>query len=196
MPAVTWRSSVTQAQGFDMSAHRRTVGLWLLVFIWLLAATTLAVPETGWNFGRLWAAGGVVPAVLSSLLWRFRGDSRMTRFGLAGALISLIWMLTAHGTVAPWRDDGSACFAMALALLAAFTESDVLIFGTVLVLLHHLGAHVLELGPGDSTPPDLAQTLLRSGLVLLEASALVWLAIAMGGRVTAMRPAVPHAPDR
>lgn len=163
------------AQSLSLEAQRRVVGAALLVLLWLMLPVLLWLPlrplagsATGDSLGLSLVCG-------CTLLWRWRPNAKATRLGFTVGLLGMITLVTA-GSVGPgWQAANPAWFGMALAVLAAFSDSDVILVGMVLAMLHHLLAVMLPASHTTGVAPGLAETLLQAGLLLLESAALAWL---------------------
>ncbi len=180
------------SQRQDLRGHRRLVGLSLLVFLWMLVPV-LAWQPTGsrspdW---RVDLAGGGI-AAMASLLWGWRPDARLTRLGMGFALLTMIALVTDGGGDGPWQHDAPTCFAAALALLAAYADTEVILVGTAIVLIHHLALQAIRPHTDPAGDATLVRLLLQSGLILLEAAALVLLSTNATARARPL--AVPAPP--
>jgi methyl-accepting chemotaxis protein len=164
-------------RGQDLRAHRTLVGGALLAFVWMMLAVLACQPAatTPPAWGIDFAGFGV--AAFASLIWRWRPGARATRLGMGLAVLVLVTLVTDSGTGGPWQANGPACFEVALALLAAYADTEVILCATGAVLLHHLALHILSPQPGLMVGSGLVALLLQSGLLLLEAAALVLLSI-------------------
>src|SRR6201999_2824043 len=81
----------------------------------------------------------------------------------------------------PWQIDMHMYFFAALACLVAYCDYRPILAGTVAVALHHLALNVIipaAIFPGGA---DFGRVLLHAGILLLEASVLIWVAHELAG---------------
>lgn len=164
------------AAATGMDALRETASKALLILLWVhvpLSATIGMMRGTDW---LLPAAVMTAMAIAATLSWRISGSSPATRLTVAVALMGgvslFVYQLSGH----PWQTDGHMYFFAALAGLAVYCDYRVIIIGAAAVALHHLTLNFLlpaAVYPGGS---DFGRVVLHAVVLILEASALIWLA--------------------
>lgn len=159
-----------------MDALRETASKALLILLWVhvpLSAAIGLMRDTDWLVPASVMAAMAMAATLS---WRAYGSSPATRLTVAVALMGgvslFVYQLSGH----PWQTDGHMYFFAALAGLAVYCDYRVIVIGAAAVALHHLALNFLlpaAVYPGGS---DFGRVVLHAVVLILEASALIWLA--------------------
>jgi len=169
----------------DLAVLRRWADRLLLVFIWLhiplIAGLAWALGNAILPLGGM-ALGVAVVITLTDFTWTMGSARRVvTGVGLV-AMVSLT-LAACHGST--WQTDIHMYYFAALAVLAASCDRNVILAATVVTALHHLALNFLAPALVFSGGADLARVLLHAGILLLEASVLVFLTDYLARTITA-----------
>ena len=159
----------------DLPALRARASRFLILLLWL---NVLLVPGIALGAGNapLWpgVAAGVVAGV-AVLAWVRAPASQATRLTVAIALVALVSLAVAACSGTRWQEDAHLYYFAALAVLAAYCDRNVILVAAAATALHHLSLNVLApalVFPGGA---QLGRVAVHAVILLLEASALVWM---------------------
>jgi methyl-accepting chemotaxis protein len=160
----------------DLEALRETASKALITLLWLhvpVAAAIGIARGTDWLIPTLFT---VALAAAATLSWRSAGNGLSTSLLVAVALVGGVSMFTFQLSGHPWQIDIHMYFFAALACLVAYCDYRPLLAGTVAVALHHLALNFIlpaAIFPGGA---DFGRVVVHAGILILEASVLVWVA--------------------
>ena len=104
---------------------------------------------------------------------------------IGAALVGSISLMVATAAGSAWQVDLHMYYFAGLALLAAYCDVRVILFGAGLVALHHLGLNLVApalVFPGGG---DLGRVVLHAVILVLEAAALIGMVATINSLVTA-----------
>ena len=160
----------------DLDALRETASKALIALLWLhvpIAAAIGLARGTDWLMPTLFTAALAAAATFS---WRAAGNGLSTSLVVAVALMGGVSMFTFQLSGHPWQIDMHMYFFAALACLVAYCDYRPILAGTVAVALHHLLLNFIlpaAIFPGGA---DFGRVVLHAGILILEASVLLWVA--------------------
>jgi len=124
----------------------------------------------------LWPGlAGVVAAGVATLVWARVPASSATRLTVAVAQVAMVSLAVAACRGTSWQEDAHLYYFAALAVLAAYCDRNVILAAAAATALHHLGLNVLApalVFPGGA---QLGRVAVHAIILVLEASALVWM---------------------
>jgi methyl-accepting chemotaxis protein len=160
----------------DLGALRETASRALIALLWLHVPIALAIGlarGTDWLLPTLFT---VALAVTATLSWRTAGNGLSTNLLVAVALMGGVSVLTFQLSGHAWQIDMQMYFFAALACLVAYCDYRPILAGTIAVALHHLALNFTipaAIFPGGA---DFGRVVLHAGILILEASVLLWVA--------------------
>jgi methyl-accepting chemotaxis protein len=160
----------------DLNALRETASKALIALLWLHVPIALVIGmarDTGWLMPTLLTA---VLAAVATFSWRASGNGLSTSLLVAVALMGGVSVFTFQLSGHPWQIDMHMYFFAALACLVAYCDYRPILVGTVAVALHHLALNFIipaTIFPGGA---DFGRVVLHAGILILEASVLLWVA--------------------
>ena len=160
----------------DLDALRETASKALIPLLWLHVLVALAIGMArgaDWSIPTLFTFALAAAATLS---WRMSGNGLSTRLVFAIALMGGVSMFTFQMSGHPWQIDMHMYFFAALACLVAYCDYRPIVAGTVAVALHYLVLNFIlpaAVFPGGA---DFGRVVLHAGILVLEASVLLWVA--------------------
>ena len=182
-------------RGIDLDTLRRTATRLLVGFMWLqppiiaAAALALDVPVLASLATALVVAGCAQAAILLDK------DSTISRIALGVALMAHISILVAVFNGQAMQVDMHMYYFAALALLVAMCDWKVIAAAAFSVAVHHIALNYLLpnlIYPGGSNFFRLA---LHAVILLVEAGALMWLAMTVQGMFDAIVAAGERAEE-
>jgi len=160
----------------DLEVLREATSRALLVVLWLhvpVAAIIGMMRGIGW----MMPAGMMVAmALIATLSWRATGNALSTRLIFAVALMGGVAVIVFEMAGHPWQVDMHMYFFAALACVVSYCDYRPIIAASVAVALHHLVLNFVLpalVFPGGS---DLGRVAVHAGIVVIEATVLIWLA--------------------
>lgn len=159
----------------DLESLRETASKALIGLLWLHVPIAMAVgmARGAWLMPTFLT---VTFAAAATLSWRAAGNGLSTSLVVAVALMGGVSVFTYELAGHPWQIDMHMYFFAALACLVAYCDIRPLLAGTVAVALHHLALNFIipaAIFPGGA---DFGRVVLHAGILILEASVLVWVA--------------------
>lgn len=162
---------------FDsLQSMRATISRGLLMLLWLHVPV---VATTAWFLDRDWLAGSIMAAVVAGIataVWLAHPSRQTSRVTIAVAYVVVVSLLVGlcHGTA--WQVDLHMYYFASLAILATYCDIAVIVAAAATVALHHLALNFLApalVFPGGG---NFARVILHAVILVLEASALTWMA--------------------
>jgi methyl-accepting chemotaxis protein len=99
--------------------------------------------------------------------------ARRIMVGVASVvMVSLLVAASAGGT---WQTDVHMYYFATLAVLAAYCDRNVILAGTVVTAVHHLGLSFVAPALVFYGGSDLGRVFLHAGILVIEAASLFWL---------------------
>lgn len=154
------------------TAQRIAIGVLIGYLVVVPASAVIMAPQ------KLLLAFAILAASAGGtfLLYLSGPNTAATRAATGVALISgpavMLYVFEAH----PWQLDMHMAFFAALALSALLCDWRAILAGAAVTAVHHLGFNMLlpsVVFPGGS---DFARVVLHAVIVVIESSALIWLA--------------------
>ena len=169
----------------DLSAFRRLADN-------VLALLVLAHVPLLWWLATI-AGHAALPPVLAGLgLAGLAFGARLAAHGqmaarmvIGAALVGSISLMVGTAAGSAWQVDLHMYYFAGLALLAAYCDVRVILFGAGLVALHHLGLNLVApalVFPGGG---DLGRVVLHAVILVLEAAALIGMVTTINALVAA-----------
>lgn len=156
---------------------RETASRVLITLLWLHVPLAVIV---GW----LRADGILLPTVfmafvaaVASLSWRLSGNFLSTRLIVGAALVADVAMLLQQLNGLAWQIDLHMYFFASLACLVAYCDYRPIVAATVAIALHHLVLNFILPAAIFPSGTDLLRVVLHAVVLIVEASALVLIAI-------------------
>jgi methyl-accepting chemotaxis protein len=160
----------------DLDVLRETASKALLAVLWLHVPVSAAIGIMRGTDWLLPAVFTLAMALIATLSWRTAGNGLSTRLIIAVALMGGVSMFVFQMSGHPWQTDMHMYFFATLASLVAYCDYRPIIAGTIAVALHHLVLNFIlpaAVYPGGA---DLGRVVLHAGILLIEATLLIWLA--------------------
>ena len=157
----------------DLDRHRIRSHLIFIVLLWLHVPLNSAVFLL---VGSPWILRGgatIACAALATATWRLASSQFAIRTTNAVALMVSIALLLAGMKGNPWQVDVHMYFFAALALVAVYCDSYMIVAAAAVVAVHHLILNFVlpsAVYPGGS---DFGRVVLHAVILVMEAAGLV-----------------------
>jgi len=162
---------------YDLASARRVLDRVLVPALWLHCPLIAVV---AWQLnGPVFALAGtaVATAALVSGLWATMANSSMTRPAIAVAAVGMVSLLLAASRGSTWQIDVHLYYFAVLAILAAYCDWVVILVAAAAIAVHHLTLDFIAPALVFPDGADLERVLLHAAIVVLEATALIWMAL-------------------
>ncbi len=158
-----------------LDSLRHSVSRVILALIWVQVPIAIATAVISGN--EWWAIGllSLAVAVVATLSWWRNQASQATRLVIGVALIASLSLIVAAASHSQVQIDLHMAYFAELALLTAYCDRNVVIAGAGMTAVHHLLLNFLLpvfVFPDGS---QFGRVLLHACILVIEASALVWL---------------------
>lgn len=180
---------------FDGLEEQRQAGHGLITAtIWLTAIAGLAaalVHGEGWSK----AGVGIGLAALCTIIYVNSKSAGMVRIGFAIALMAEVSLLVGAFAGKAWQIDMHMAYFAALACLAIYADWKVILAGAATVAVHHLLLNFVlpaAVFPGGG---DLLRVLEHALILIVEATALIWMTWNNEGMITRVNESLRLADD-
>jgi methyl-accepting chemotaxis protein len=159
----------------DLETQRRIGSRLLMALIWAHVPINLAVLLLiGAPWGGLTLAS-LLAAAAATVMWRIESAPQAGRLTIAVALVAQVSLLVAGMKGHPWQIDLHMYYFAAVALLAIYCDWRAIVTAAAVVAVHHLALNFLlpaAVYPGGA---NFGRVMLHAIILVVEASALVWM---------------------
>src|SRR5262249_18204039 len=160
-------------------------GLRLVVGEYFVAGLWLQVPViaiVGLANGTSWIAGtiaGALAAAIATAAWLYDREGPAARYAAAIAMVTMVSLVVwlAQGRL---QIDVHMYYFATFAMLAAFCDWRVIVVAAGATAVHHLGLNFLMPYAVFPDGANLWRVVLHAGIVVVESSVLIWLAVYLG----------------
>lgn len=147
-----------------------------MILLWL------HLPIIGWiaaSLGHDWVLPVTVAAIINLAatipVWRDPGG-KVTRLTVAVVYIGIVSIVLAAASGSYMQIDVHMYYFAALAILTGYCDRDVIIAGALATAVQHLGTNYIAPALLFPQGAQLDRVLLHAFIVVIEASALIWIA--------------------
>jgi len=165
----------------DLSKLRDTVSRWMVLFLWLHVPIAVAA---SWTAGNGWFWPGALAATIATIVaaaWALAPSSGSTRITIAVAAVAMVSVILAAARGSDYQIDVHMYYFAMLAILAAYCDWKVILAAAAVVAVHHLTLNFIAPALVFTGGGDFLRVVLHAVILIVEASALGWLAHRIAG---------------
>lgn len=157
----------------------------LIAALWLHAPLVIGV---AWYLGNAsWVLGFAAAAVAAAAtLARVSWPAETARRVMIGvAAVVMVSLLLAASSGGNWQTDMHMYYFATLAVLATYCDRNVIIAAALVTAIHHLSLSFIAPSLVFAGGSDLGRVFLHAGILVIEATSLVWLTGYLANLITA-----------
>ncbi|TLP43768.1 chemotaxis protein [Cohaesibacter sp. CAU 1516] len=179
---------------YSLTQLRAEFSKFIIGLLWLNAAFSAVLMVTMPSGGGAFAVGlSLFGAAVTTFFNARSKASSLTQdisaVALASQVALIVYMFANH----PYQIDWHMYFFASLAVLAGWCSWRVVIIGSAVVAVHHLVLNFLYPMAVFPDGGDFVRVLMHAGILILQASVLVWLTAKLSTAISAAHKAIEKA---